>query len=302
MKRNLFILASLLGLLAGCASPTENPIPTPYPPEYLPTVIALTAESVSIAATETYVASNPTSVPTNTPEPTRTLEPLPTFTPTSIPEHSPAAIQVLSPGPMSKVVSPILLRMNIKIGESESMQVDLYGEDGRLLSRTLKRVPTSNEGVYQSIRIPFEIRAAGEVGRITVSSLDKAGRIQILNSVRVLLLSSGDNEITMPGNPSEPVRVYSPLRTESASGGILTVRGDVWPFNLQPIILELVTPDGKSIGLRILTVDNINPQLFDTTIPYKVSEPILARLTIRQDDDRIKGLFYVYSQEVLLNP
>jgi hypothetical protein len=25
-------------------------------------------------------------------------------------------------------------------------------------------------------------------------------------------------------------------------------------------------------------------------------------LTIRQDDDRIDGLFYVYSQEVLLNP
>jgi hypothetical protein len=28
----------------------------------------------------------------------------------------------------------------------------------------------------------------------------------------------------------------------------------------------------------------------------------LARFTVRQDDDRIDGLFYVYSQEILLNP
>ncbi len=302
MKRNILLLASFLGLLAGCASPNSSPVPTPYPPEYLPTVIALTAESAGISATQTFVASNPIELPTLTPEPTFTPEPLPTFTPTSIHGHSLAAIQILSPGPMSKVVSPILLRMNIKVGESESMQVDLYGEDGRLLSRTLKRVPTSNEGVYQSMRIPFEIRATGELGRITVSSLDKAGRIQVLSSVRVLLLSSGEGEITTPGNPSEPVRVFNPSKTESGSGGILNVKGDIWPSNLQPVILELVDPAGKSIGLRILTVDNINPQLFETTIPYKVNEPTLARLTIRQDDDRIAGLFYVYSQEVLLNP
>jgi hypothetical protein len=49
-------------------------------------------------------------------------------------------------------------------------------------------------------------------------------------------------------------------------------------------------------------VDHLNPQLFETTIPYRVVEPTLARLTIRQDDDRMDGLFYVYSQEVLLNP
>ena len=44
MKRNFLLLASFLGLLAGCAAPTASPIPTAYPPDYLPTVIALTAE------------------------------------------------------------------------------------------------------------------------------------------------------------------------------------------------------------------------------------------------------------------
>lgn len=302
MKLRLILLASLLGLIAGCAPSTESSVPTPYPPEYLPTIIALTARSLGDSATATYIASNPTDIPTFTPEPTLTFTPGPTYTPTSIPEHDQSVIEFIAPGPMSKVVSPITLRMNIKIGESERMQVDLFGEDGRLLSRTLKKVPTSNHGVLQSVKIPFEIPTTAEVGRITITTLDKSDRIQALNSVRVLLLSSGENEIAPVGNPAEPVGVVSPVEEESVSGGVLTVRGDVWPFNLQPIILELIDPNGKSLGLRILTVDNANPQLFETTIPYKVSEATPARLTIRQDDDRMGGSFYVYSQIVLLNP
>jgi hypothetical protein len=305
MKRNFILLACLLGFLAGCsplASPASIIAPTPYPPEYLPTIIALTADSANNSGTETAIALTPPQRATNTPEPTLSPTPGPTFTQTNIPWHESAAIRIFAPGPMSKVISPITLRMKIVSGESEKIQIDLYGEDGSLLSRNLKQVRTSHDGVDQSIKIPFEIRGAAELGRITVSTKDKAGRIQALNSVRVLLLSSGKNEINPSGNPSEPVDVFSPLVKDSASGGVLNVRGDVWPFNLEPVILELVDAGGKSLGLRILTVESINPQLFETTIPYEITEPISARLTIRQDDDRISGLFYLYSQEVLLNP
>jgi hypothetical protein len=203
---------------------------------------------------------------------------------------------------MSKVISPITLRMNIVAGESEKVQIDLYGEDGRLLTRNVKNVPTSGRGVPQQIRIPFEIRAAAEVGRLTVSTTDQMGRLQSLNSVRLLLLSSGINEINPPGDPSEPVGVFNPEVEEEVSGGVLSIQGDVWPFNLNPVILELIDEDGKSMSLRILNLAQLEPQLFETTLPYKVSEPTLARLTIRQDDDRIDGLFYLYSQEVLLSP
>lgn len=306
MKRTLLLLASLLGLLAGCASPASA-VPTPYPPEYLPTVVALTAEAIAQAASDSATATQlvalPTGVPTQTPAPTLTFTPAPTYTPTSIPLHRSSAIEIQAPGPMSRVVSPINLRMNIQAGASKRVQIDLYGEDGRLLSRTLKRnVPTSNRGILQTAKITFEISGAAEVGRVTVSTFDKEGRIQYLNSVRVLLLSSGVNEIMPAGNPSEPVGVVEPVVDKPVSGGVLTVRGDVWPFNLQPVVLELIDPEGKSIGLRILSVTTIQPQLFETTIPYKVTEPTPARLTIRQDDDRMPGLFYVYSQEVLLNP
>jgi hypothetical protein len=302
MKRITLLLASLLGFLAACAAPPASPIPTAYPPEYLPTVIAMTAEAANVLGTQVAFALTPTVLPSRTPRPTLSPTPQPTFTRTTIPGHDPAAIQIFAPGPMSKVVSPITLRMNIVAGDSEKVQVDLYGEDGRLLTRNVKRVPTSGKGVPQQIKIPFEIRAAAEVGRITVSTTDKAGRMQSLNSVRILLLSSGVNEINPPGNPSEPIGVFHPQAEDEVSGGVLTIRGDVWPFNLNPVILELLDPEGKSMALRILNLSQLNPQLFETTLPYKVSEPTVARLTIRQDDDRIDGLFYVYSQEIVLNP
>jgi len=292
----------MLGILTACAAQTASPIPTAFPPEYLPTVIAMTAEAANVLGTEVALALTPTVHPSRTPRPTRSPTSEPTFTQTTIPGHEPAAIQISAPGPMSKVVSPITLRMNIVAGGSEKVQIDLYGEDGRLLTRNVKSVPTSGRGVPQQIRIPFEIRAAAEVGRLTVSTTDDLGRLQSLNSVRVLLLSSGINEINPPGNPSEPVGVFSPLEEDEISGGVLNIRGDVWPFSLNPIILELIDEDGRSMGLRILNMENLQPQLFETTLPYKVSEPTLARLTIRQDDDRMDGLFYVYSQEVLLNP
>lgn len=302
MKRHLFILASLLGFLAGCASPTQSLVPTPYPPEYLPTVIALTAEAVNASGTETAMASIKTEVPSETPQPTFTFTPQPTRTLTPIPWHRFGAIRFVSPGPMSKVVSPIQLHMEVISGESQKVQVDLYGEDGRLLARELRKVLTTGKGAVVSVRIRFETRAAAELGRITVSTLDKEGRIQSLNSLRLLLLSSGVNEINRVGDPAEPVAMFRPLAKETVSGGVVNVKADIWPFNLQPITLELVNSAGKSIGLRLLSVNAINPQLFETTIPYKVTEPTSVRLVIRQDDDRMPGVFYVYTQEILLTP
>ncbi len=303
MNYKPLFLASLLGLLAGCAAPASSPIPTAIPPEFLPTVIAQTAESANFAGTQTAAALSALVTPTNTRRPTSTITPAPTFTITSIPGHKQAAILITSPGPMSKVVSPINLKMDIITGKSELVQVDLYGEDGRLLTRTLKRnVPTSTGGVLQNIQISYEIRAAAELGRLSISTQDEHGRVQSLNSVRLLLLSSGVNEITTPGNPSEPVRVFNPTSKESPSGGILNLRMDLWPFNIQPVIIELIDPEGKSLGLRVIAVSHLDPQIVETTIPYDISEPVSARLTIRQDDDRIAGLFYLYSQEVLLTP
>jgi hypothetical protein len=308
MKRSILLIASLLGFLVGCAAPTATPLLTPYPPEYLPTVIAMTAEGAIQAGTETAVALTPPEVPTmtlepsETPTPTLSPTPLPTSTATAIPEHRRAGIQILAPGPMSRVISPIQLKIDVIAGDSSTVQIDLFGEDGRLMSRTLRRIIPNQSGTYSFLKIQYEIPGAGEVGRVTISTTDKAGRIVAMNSVHVLMLSSGTNQVNPAVNPREMIGVFSPRLTEPIFGGVLTVRGDVWPINLQPVIFELFGPEGQSLGMSVVTVNKLQPQLYETTLSYRVTEPTMAILSVRQDDDRISGMFYVYSQEIYLNP
>ncbi len=302
---HISLLAALLGLLSACVPPSTDTGPTPFPPEYFPTVVVLTGQ----AAMATNLAGTPsatpaeTLVPTETLTPADTLTPLPTDTPTPSPSAPSAQISIQVPGPMSKVTSPLFLRMQIVSGGSELVQIDLQGEDGRLLARKLERVPSWPGGYYVSLKIPFEVHAAAEVGRITISTKDGFGRVQSLLGMRVLLLSVGAEEITPEGDSSERAVFYEPPRKDAvAQDGVLSVDGRYLPFNDQPVILELLDTEGRTVGLRVLDFAGTDEQLFTTTIPYKVSEPTQAQLVLRQDDDRLDGLIYLYSQEILLNP
>jgi hypothetical protein len=309
MKRitisHILLIASLLGLLPACAPATASNGPTPFPPEYLPTVVVLTGQAVmatNLAGTPS-VTPTETVQPTETPTPADTLTPVPTNTLTPSPSAPKSQIRIETPGPMSKVTSPVSLRMQVVSGGSELVQVDLQGEDGRLLARKLERVPSWPGGYYVSLKLPFEIRAAAEVGRITISTKDDAGRVQSQLAMRVLLLSIGADEITPEGDSSERAVFYAPPRKDAvAQEGVVNVDGRFLPFNDQPVILELLNPEGRTIGLRVLDFAGTDEQLFTTTIPYKVSEPTLARLVLKQDDERLDGLIYLYSQEILLNP
>jgi len=302
---HIILIASLFGLLPACAPATASNGPTPFPPEYLPTVVVLTGQ----AAMATNLAGTPSATPTETltpsitPTPTDTLTPVPTNTLTPSPSAPKSQIRIETPGPMSKVISPISLRIQVVSGSSELVQIDLQGEDGRLLARKLERVPSWPGGYYVSLKLPFEIRAAAEVGRITISTKDDAGRVQSQLAMRVLLLSIGADEITPEGDSSERAVFYAPPRRDAvAQDGVVNVDGRFLPFNDQPVILELLNPEGRTIGLRVLDFAGTDEQLFTTTIPYKVSEPTLARLVLKQDDERLDGLIYLYSQEILLNP
>ena len=117
------------------------------------------------------------------------------------------------------------------------------------------------------------------------------------------MLSVGTDEITPEGDSSERAVFYTPPRKDAvAQGGVVNVEGRIRPFNDRPIILELIDTTGKPVGLRVLDFIGTDEQVFSTTVPYKVSEPSMARLVLQQDDDRLDGLIYVYSQEIMLNP
>lgn len=303
MLRKILSLASLAGLLAGCVLPGSTSVPTPYPADFLPTVIYLTAESLNgTMSAQTAAATTPTETPTQTLTPIPPT-PIPTETATPAPGVPLAAIQISAPGPMSRVASPLEIRMTAVAGKSRIIEIALFGEDGRKLNSVLERVPGYAGGDYIYEKIPFEIRAAGESGLIQVSTKDEFHRVQSLISVPVLLISSGASQINPAGNNIyERVVLYHLPPDSTISGGVVDVDGQFQPYNHQPVILELISNDGRSVGLRVLTFSKLGPQNFTTTVPYKVSKPTPARLFIRQADDVLANPVYVYSQELMLNP
>lgn len=204
---------------------------------------------------------------------------------------------------MSKVVSPIVLKAYVRPGADGNIRVELLGEDGRLLARNLFRKPTVNtEGAYVNLKIPFEVRAAAELGRLQIITEDEYGRPQDISTVHLLLLSVGDNELNAPDPPYARTVIYHPETETLIYGGTITINGEIQPYNENQIIIEVQDEEGKTLGNRVLSLDGVSRQSFSTTINYKVSEQTSARLIVRQADERISGLIYLFSQELVLSP
>jgi hypothetical protein len=299
MLRRFMSLVVGGSVLTACSLLPGTSAPTPFPPDHIPTVVYLTALAIDAA---TQIANPPTLTPTIT----STFMPptlAPTLTPTPGPRVPLAAIQVRAPGAMSRVVSPLQVQALAIAADSMRIEINLFGEDGRLLGRNLIAVPGSELGDMLSVKMPFEIRAAGENGFAQVSTRDTRGRIQSLITVPVLLLSSGESQINPAGNTIYERVALSDLPPKSdVSGGELQISGEILPYNRNPVIMELISGEGVGLSLRVLTVSGTDWQSVETTLPYRVTKDTPARLYVRQSDDLLGGDGYVFSMPLNLAP
>jgi hypothetical protein len=248
------------------------------------------------------------STPSATPIPP-TINPtylnFPTVTPSPTLDPSKILLRIVAPGPMSKVVSPIEFLVHIAPDYAGTTRIELIGEDGAELYRKVFKT-FSNIGYYTRVeeKISFEIKGTAEVARLQISTIDEKGRMKAFNSVRLLLQAVGDNEFTPPYAVQDRVHLQFPKRADEIQGGTLPVMGEFMPANDKPIVLELIDFDGNVIGSRILQLAPADGkyQQFTTIIPYQLAQKTQARLVIRQSDDRIEGLVYLFSIKLLLNP
>ncbi len=293
----IIFLLVVMGCSPGAAAPT------PYPADYLPTLIALTAAPLQPAA-------SPTPLP---PSPAPTLSPTPAIdltavfaalTPSPTPEPPTEPIIIRFPGMMSRVVSPIQVRAHVEPGYKGRISVELIGEDGRLLTSTLLRyTDTLYPQVYISPKLRFEIPTAGELARLQISTYDEYNRPLAQNSVHLLLLSLGQDQILPNLGPPARLDLQAPRPESVALNGSVHVRGLYYPFNTnKPLILELVNIRGQVLGSRILALNQDWPYRFSTEIPYEVREATPVLLILRQSDDKIPGTMFLYSRPVILSP
>jgi hypothetical protein len=321
MRRTLIgiLLGCLLAASAGCEAAhlgIHGAAPSPSPTG--PIAVTATGRSAgTMEGVEPSLNESPTVIPDVQPSPTPDLNATPTIkidptylyfltiTPTSTQQPYGADVRIYTPGPMSKVVTPIDLHALIKARLAGSTKVELFGEDGRLLYRKVLRTYSADgQDARVNLSVPFEVRAVAELGRLQITSLDSLGRADAVSSLHLLLLSSGQNQITQPADGQASVQLDTPRPGEKVSGGTIEVKGIMRPFNGDPVIVELVSPDGQAISSRLVALGapSGHYQSFDATLPYRVATATEALLVVRQSDDRITGPFYLYSLPISLLP
>jgi hypothetical protein len=316
------VLFAALALTACTLMAPQAPVPH-LPDDYLPTAIALTIQAVMPDLPATPQAPGeasprpptpePTLEPTSLPEAQSPLENPPESLdppaaevnlPVSTPKPASAAIQILSPGPASKVTSPIRLNAFLAPGDKGNVRIELLGEDGRLLVRQLLSYgPLARIQVITEL--DFEISAAGELGRLRITTEDPEGRMVAVASVDLLLISLGQSDITPSADSLDRIIIQDPGPKTLVQGGNLRVSGFIRPSGEASTWVELITAENRIVGYRQISIPE--PQEtghtpFSVDVPYTVSTTTWVRLSVSQRDGRIPGFINLSSLEVLLSP
>ena len=279
-------------------TPTRTGTAGKTTPGSLPTATA------SLLTAEFEVTPTPAATATET----ATLRYYRTRTPTATPGIPKASILWYSPGPMSRLTSPIQFSGSLEPGPSGKVEITLLGEGGRLLYRKLIRY-TTQDWVLVSDNVEFSIAAAAEAARLQISTEDDHGRMIALASVDLVLLAMGDDDLNPPTDLLEPLIIREPVPNTLIMGGKVVVTGLVRTSGEQPLLVELVDAKGAVVGYRQAVVTMpADPwatdgyATFKAEVPYSVEEAAWVRLTVSAFEDHIPGPTHLSSLLILLGP
>jgi len=314
------ILLLVIIILPGCSVIPINNSPTPWPTNYLSTAIALTMDALSPTSQatlylETLIVTSDISEGTPVTEteintiqqsatPTLNIQrsPIPTKTPT-IPE---AAIQIISPGSLSKVISPIKIEAYAQPGAENKVFVELIGENGQVIASEIRKYQNlSRLWAPVNLDFSFKLDKTAEFARLQIRTEDEFHRTIAISPIHLILQSNGINKIYPNTIRIDRCIIHSPRINEVNTGNLLIIDGKFLPFNDQPILIELITETGYVINSKYIQLQPISSDpliTFKVDIPYQVSTRTPVRLTISQKDERIPGNLYVYSQLLVIEP
>ncbi|MFM8321024.1 MAG: hypothetical protein ACKOC5_08935 [Chloroflexota bacterium] len=234
-------------------------------------------------------------------------QPPQTATPTQAPPVPNAAVQIYRLGEMSRVLSPIDVNTFIELPTAKAARIELYGEDGRLLARHLRQSRSDgSELARMGVSLEFEIPGVAEIGRLVVSVEDAQGRMLAVNSVNLVLLSAGDNQVNPATALLTRIDIQEPRPSALIVGGRMVVRGRALLNNVdQPLRVMLVASDGRVLGQRLAGIQVVIPgdfALFSAEVPYTVTDITQALLIVYEEGGLISQYAHLSSLAVVLAP
>jgi len=241
-------------------------------------------------------------VPTASPLPTQTMEPAAP----DIGRDVRDVIWIQSPGPASRVLSPLLVRGEGDPVFEQSLVARLVGVDGAILAEQPLQIqaPLGERGGFE-LSIPFEVDSdTGALLQVfSLSVLD--GGIEHLSSVGITLSADGPEMVTTLDDDTERLVLLSPASGSVISDGRLEVTGWGTASFEGTLLLSLLGADGQVLDEEILTIaapEMGQPGEIRAELTFSVTEAQPGRIVLVDPLPVFDGIGHVTSVPVVLSP
>lgn len=311
-KRVILTTILLAGWLTACAAISSPQANNPQiPAEETPADTIPTLGSGESLAPNPQATSTPALIPLGTN--TVSLEALPTAA-DQTEEAQPqvdfgiADLAIIRPGQLSRHTSPIRVIANFSTLQPFETEITLYGEDGRVLaSKTLWSKPY-NDPINGNLitDVEFSLPVSVETGRLELKAFDDSGRIWVLNSVYLILLSRGITDRNYAPENQDRILLQLPFPDQRViSSSPIFVSGLVRSNTEFPLTIWLIDEAGNILGegqAPVVNTTGSSYAQFVGEIPFQVSETTRVLMTIGLQEGRIPGFTYIKTIEFTLQP
>jgi hypothetical protein len=193
------------------------------------------------------------------------------------------------------------------LGEGAArLWLELYGKDGRLLSRRILRISGRDAapGALEE-QLDFEIPAEIEAGWLRVVLQDSQLRFMAVDTLPLTLLQEGQVKTAPPARDAPDISIQQPKSGVQVSGGLLEVRGTVSSDVRLPLRVQLVDAAGRVVGQRLAggeTGGSSGQVVYTAQVPYAVREATAVRLLVFEEGGDLPLIKHLSSLELVLKP
>lgn len=204
------------------------------------------------------------------------------------PAASGEAIQILEPGPGSRLVSPLSVRVRTRLPAFErTLTLRVRSDDGRDLIGPQAVVATSEEGGWLSFSaaLPFSVSEERNVFLQAYLTSSRDGGVNHLSSTWVRLMPAGEAVLeAAPLDPPETLQILLPAAGESIQGGLVHVEGIGLASFEQTLLVEVHDAAGAVIGLQPVLVQAPDWGMagpFSADVSYTLAAAGPGRIVVR---------------------
>jgi hypothetical protein len=216
------------------------------------------------------------------------------------------AIMILTPGPGSRVTSPVRVSGEADPTFEQNLVVRVLLADGSLVSQvaTTIQAEVGQRGAF-SVDVPVNLTAEQAIFIQVFAASPRDGRITHLSSAGVTFTPTGPAVIeTRPEYP-EQIVIFEPQLGAQVSGGSVHVRGFGLATFEQTLNVDVQDQNGNVIGSEAVIVAAPalgKPGYFEADVTFTVGRAQPGRVVVRDVSPAFGGTVHLSSVEVNLAP